>query len=139
MGLGDGGQGLSALCTSDHTGTASGFGPQQDGSGFGHLPCKDRLQNWAGSTERKDGFWGHPPACPALSDETREIQPGSTQQCVAGGQEAAAQAETQESQAGYKKPFTHKDNLAVKLGPKELGPALGRFMPQLGEALISPD
>ena len=60
------------------------------------------------------------------------MQPGSSQRCVVGGQEAAAQAETLEAQAGDKeKLFPHKDSPEVGLGPREVGlsPALGGFMP----------
>lgn len=57
-----------------------------------------------------------------------EMQPGSSQWCVVGGQEAAAQAETWEAQAGDKEnPFPHEDRPAVGLGPREVGlsPSLG--------------
>jgi len=39
-----------------------------------------------------------------------QTQPGSSQRCMAAGQEAVAQADIQEAQAGGQKPFPHKNS-----------------------------
>ena len=95
--------------------------------GLGPLPSDERLQCWEQFSWEKGRLWGHPIACTELTGGMEETQPGSSQQCVVGGQEAAAQAEIQEAQAGAKeKPFSYGDSPAMEPKPRESGPSLAR-------------
>lgn len=58
------------------------------------------LLDWDWFRQEVGQVWEHPKESLAPQGRIEEMQPGSSQRSMAGGREAAAQAETREAQAG---------------------------------------
>ena len=106
--------------------------------GLEPLPCEEMLQDWGWFSWEEGWLQGHPTTAQGME----EMQPGSSQWCVAGRWVRDSWHMLKQRKFKLtirKKGFPHKDSPGVEPRPRQVvpSPALEVIKPQLDTALSS--